>query len=369
MNKSLIGLEKCAIPTPALLVDLDKMEQNIKKMAQFFQDKKANLRPHIKTHKTPAIAHKQIKAGAIGVTCQKLAEAEVMADVGIKDILISNEIVEPQKIKRLVNLSKHTDLKVAVDNSRNILNFASAAKDKGVTLGVLVEVNIGMNRCGVSPGEPALELAQKIHQQPYLEFLGLMGYEGHTVFIQSYEERKRKAEEALRLLIDTKRFLGENGLKCRIVSGGGTGTFSITGSYPGITEVQAGNYVTMDTKYASIEGVGEKFEQALTLLTTVISRPTPGRAVLDIGMKAVSTDTGPPELICPGRARVGHLSEEHTPVDILDDIAGEKLQVGTKIELAPAHGCTTFNLHDQVYGIRNNEVESIWEIKARGEFE
>lgn len=369
MSKSIIGLEKYAINTPALLIDLEKMEYNISKMADFFRDKKVNLRPHIKTHKTPMIAHKQIEAGAIGITCQKLAEAEVMAEAGIKDILIANEIVGTQKIKRLVNLAKYTRIKVAVDNSKNIADVSEAAQEKGVKVGILVEVNTGMNRCGVYPGEPALRLAQEVERQKNLEFLGLMGYEGHTVFIKSYEERKRKAKEALNLLVDTKKLLEKKGLECKIVSAGATGTYNIAGSYPGITEIQAGSYVTMDTKYNGIQGIGGEFKQALSLLTTVISRPTDDRAILDAGMKAISIDMGIPEIAYPKGAKIDRLAEEHTYLVELEGTAKKQLKVSEKVEMKPSHGCTTINLHDYFYGIRDSIVESIWSIKARGKFE
>ncbi len=369
MDKSMVGSEKYTINTPALLIDLDKMKFNITRMAHFFKDKEANLRPHMKTHKTPVIAHKQIKDGAIGITCQKLSEAEVMIEAGINDILIANEVVGIQKIKRLVNLAKYTRIKVAVDNTRNVADISEAAKEKGVKVGVLVEVDIGMNRCGVSPGEPALRLAQEVVKSEGLEFFGLMGYEGHCVFIKDYQERKKKANQALALLIMTKKLLEEKGLECRIVSAGGTGTYDIAGSYPGVTEVQAGSYATMDAKYSAIEGVGGEFKQTLTILTSVISRPTDDRAILDVGMKAISIDMGFPEILYPKGLKVSRLSEEHTFLIDLHSDAKRRLPIGTKIEMIPAHGCTTINLHDFLFGIRDEIVESIWRIEARGKFE
>jgi len=368
MSKFMIGLVKNEIPTPALLVDLDKIEYNIAKMADFCREKKVNLRPHIKTHKTPFLAHKQIEAGAIGITCQKLGEAEVMAEAGIKDILISNEVTDIQKIKRLVNLAKYTKIKVCVDNSRNVLDISKAAKEKGVTVGVLVEVDVGMNRCGVLPGEPVLQLAQEVIKQDNLEFLGLMGYEGHAVLIKSYKERKYKTEEALKLLVDTADLLKRKGIECKIISSGGTSTYNITGCYPGITEIQPGSYITMDLTYNSIEGIGGEFKQALSLLTAVISKPAKDRIVLDAGIKAISVDMGTPKILFPKEIQIDHLHEEHALVKLAGP-AKEKLQVGDKVEMIPTHGCTTINLHDFFYGIRNNTVESIWSIGARGRCE
>lgn len=368
MHEFLIGREKHAIPTPALLIDLDKMEYNIAKMANFCREQKINLRPHIKTHKTPLIAHKQIAAGAIGITCQKLAEAEVMVESGIQDILISNEIVELQKIERLVNLAKHTKIKVCVDNNKNIKDISKAAQQKGVHVGILVEVDIGMQRCGVPPDEPAFKLASEVVAQANLEFLGIMGYEGHTVLIKSYKERKYKAEQAMKLLTDTANLLEKRNLKCSIVSAGGTGTYNITGCYPGVTEIQAGSYVTMDSTYKSVEGAGDDFGQALSLLTTVISRPNRARAVLDAGMKAITTDMGVPQVMQNTNIQVERINEEHT-ILTLERMLEKDLGIGEKIELIPTHGCTTINLHECFYGIRENRVESIWRIQARGKYE
>ena len=369
MNRHIIGAEKYAVSTPALLIDLDKMDYNIARMADFFRGKEADLRPHMKTHKTPMIAHKQIEAGAIGITCQKLAEAEVMAEAGIRDILIANEVIGAQKIDRLVNLARYTKIKVAVDNSKNIVDISTAAERKGVKIGVLVEVNTGLNRCGVSPGEPALKLAREVEAQKGLEFFGLMGYEGHTVFVKSHKERERKAKEALNLLVTSKELLEDNGLECRVASAGGTGTYDIAGSFPGVTEVQAGSYVTMDNNYGGVEGIGGEFKQALSLLTSVISRSTGGRAVLDAGKKAISVDMGVPEIACPRGGKVDRISEEHICLVELEDAPRKQLEVGEKVELIPGHGCTTINLHDYFYGIRNGVVELVWSIKARGKFE
>ena len=207
-----IGIHKDEIDTPALLIDLDLMESNIAKMADYIRSSSTELRPHTKTHKTPILAHKQIEAGAIGVTCAKLGEAEVMVAGGIRDILIANEIVPPQKISRLVSLAKHADVMVAVDDPENVENLSMAARSKGANLRVLVEVDVGMKRCGVTPDESALKLAQKVADAKNLTFAGLMGYEGHTVAIPDFEERKRKAEEAMSLLVETKELVENGGL-------------------------------------------------------------------------------------------------------------------------------------------------------------
>ena len=356
-----IGICKQQLDTPVLLIDLDVMESNIAKMADYFRSVDAELRPHTKTHKTPIIAHKQIQAGAIGVTCAKLGEAEVMVAGGIRDILIANEIVPRQKITRLVNLARHADMMVAVDDSNNVENLSQAALDKDVHLRVLVEVDTGMKRCGVPPGEPALRLAQKVSESKNLIFAGLMGYEGHTVTIPHFEGRKREAEKAIALLIETKELIEKNGLEVEIVSGGGTGTYNITGQFPGVTEVQAGSYIFMDTYYRNVL---KDFDCALTVLTSVISRPSKDRAIIDAGMKTVTKESGLPEVKDIDGVELTSLSEEHGKLNLND--SGADLKPGDKLELIPSHGCTTINLHDKFYGIRAGRLESIWDIAGRG---
>lgn len=368
MDKSVIGQKRCFIDTPALLIDIEKMEYNIRKMADFFKDKKADLRPHMKTHKCPTIARMQIEAGAIGITCAKVSEAEIMFHSGINNILIANQIVGDQKINRLVCLAKNTKIIVAVDNYENLKNISDVAIRDRVKVGILVEVNIGNNRCGISPGEPALDLAKKIEKLKGLKFCGLMGYEGFTVFIKSFKERESEARKAIKKLIDTKKLIEKSGLKCNIVSCGATGTYNISGSIPGVTEIEAGSYATMDERYSSIEYIGGEFKQALTLLTTIISRPTSERAVTDAGMKAITMEFGIPKIKEYSKeAKIYKLAEEHGYIE-LKDISYETFKIGEKIEIIPSHGCTTINLHEKFYVIRNDIVETIWPIEARGKF-
>ena len=235
-----IGIPKEEIDTPALLIDVDIMEANIQKMADYFKTVNADLRPHVKTHKTPIIAHKQMEAGAIGMTCAKLGEAEAMIHAGIRDVLIANQIVGKQKIARLINLAKHSEIMVAVDDPDNVDQLSAAAEAKGTTLRVLIEVNSGMNRCGTEPGQPTLDLARHILQSKALKFEGIMGYEGHTVITPTFAERKRLTGESVEMLIGAKHFLEQNGVPVKIVSGGGTGTYAITGAYPEMTEDSGG---------------------------------------------------------------------------------------------------------------------------------
>ena len=360
--QNILGSPREAIDTPSLVIDLDALDRNIKRMADFFAAVPANLRPHSKTHKTPIIAKKQIEAGARGITCAKVGEAEVMVQGGIDDILIANEVVGATKIARLVGLARHAKMTVAVDDARNVADLSEAARAAGAILGVLVEVNVGMDRCGVEPGEPALALARRVLESPGLQLRGLMGYEGHTVTIPDRAQREAAARAAMKLLVDTRDLLVSRDVPVEVVSSGGTGTYDITGRYPGVTEVEAGSYATMDGDYARL---GLPFENALTLLATVISRPSSDRAILDFGLKSATPDHGVPQPKDRSLGEITRLSEEHARLDLKP---GANPRPGDKIEVIPGHGCTTINLHDRFYGVRDGRVETVWEIAARGRF-
>ena len=292
MPRSLIGTPKAELDTPALCLEIEAVESNIRRMADYFRDSPVRLRPHAKTHKCPTLARMQLAAGAIGITCAKLGEAEVLAAAGIKDILIANQIVGAGKIARLVNLAGYTEVMVAVDDAANVAELDAAAQAKGVRLRVVIEVDIGMARCGVQPGEPALALAREIIACPGLRFEGVMGYEGHTIFHPDPAERRALTEPSVKLLVDTADLLRRHGIPVAIVSSGGTGTHFITGRYPGVTEIQVGSYITMDSQYR--EGVGIDFAYGLTVLATVVSAPTPDRAECDAGLKTMTRDFGLP---------------------------------------------------------------------------
>ena len=360
-----IGCSKEELDTPALLIDLPVMESNLNRMADFFRGREAKLRPHAKTHKCPIIAQKQIDLGAIGITCAKLGEAEALIEGGIQDILIANQIVGEHKVFRLTDLAQRANLVVAVDDPENVRALSQAASAAGVKIGVLVEVDIGMGRCGVSPGQAGRNLAEQVSRSPGLSFAGLMGYEGHLVFVPSLKERRERCREAIALLLETKGLIERAGLPVSIVSGGGTGTYAITGALSGITEVQAGSYLFMDTRYRGIEGL-EAFYFALTLMSTVISRPSERRAIIDAGMKAITHEFGLPMVKDRPGAKLTALAEEHGIIQFEEPES--RLRVGDKIELIPSHGCTTINLHDSYYAIRKGLLEAIWPITGRGAF-
>lgn len=359
-----VGKHKSELDTPALLIDLDVFEQNIQKMSDYFSTVNAELRPHLKTHKSPIIAQQQIDAGAIGITCAKLGEAETVIDTGIRDVLIANQIVGKQKIERLINIAANSDVMVAVDNAQNVQDISDAATTNSVKIRILVEVNIGMNRCGVEPGKAAYDLAQQVVQCPNLNFEGLMGYEGHTVAKPDRAEREKTTLAAMQRLVETKDYLDRKGIEVSIMSGGGTGTFDITGSIPEMTEIQAGSYVFMDSTYHNVEEVGEKFGCALSLMATVVSRPEKNRIVVDTGLKVLAKEFGIPQPINVAGLEMTGLSEEHGKIHVTDD--NVTLQPGDRVEILPTHCCTTVNLHDRYYCTRDDIVESVWEISARG---
>lgn len=358
------GMTKDDIDTPALLIDLDVFESNLKKMSLPFLSATAKLRPHAKTHKTPIIAHRQMTQGACGITCSKLGEAESLIFAGIKDILIANQIVGKPKLNRLASLAKQAKITVAVDNEYNIDQLSDSASTYNANIGILVEIDVGMGRCGVRSLNEAIRLAKRIDKEEYLNFEGLQGYEGHCVFIKDEAERERQTNLAYQLLDESRKVLEQIGFQVKTVSGGGTGTFSQALKAGILTEIQAGSYVFMDGHYNEIPGLG--FGNALMVLSTVISRPEKKRLVTDCGLKSISVDFGLPVVKNMKELQCIKAAEEHTLFDTT--VLSNEIKIGDKIELIPSHCCTTVNLHDFYYGIRNGMVEAIWPIAARGKF-
>jgi D-serine deaminase-like pyridoxal phosphate-dependent protein len=356
------GTPYLELDTPALLLELDAFDYNVGLMARFFAGRPTSLRPHAKTHKCPEIARRQIAAGAIGITCAKVGEAEVMAEAGIQDILIANQVVGEIKIHRLTDLADRCKMMVAVDDAENVQQLSAACQAKGVALRVLVEVDVGMGRCGVQPGEAALRLAQEVAQSPGLNLAGLMGYEGHLVQIRDPDERQAKVLKALIPLRETRDLFERNGLPVEIVSGGGTGTYDVSGANPPMTEIEAGSYVFMDSTYNKTR---PEFRQALFILSTIVSRPTPERLVTDAGRKTISSDFGLPVPIGVPGASMAKLSEEHGVVK-LDNPRAIDLRPGDKMRFVPSHCCTTTNLFDTLHVIQNEVLVEVWPISARG---
>lgn len=360
----LTGKPLSEVDTPSLLLDADALQANLARMAAFFTNRPAKLRPHFKSHKCTRIAQLQMQAGAIGITCAKLGEAEVLADAGIQDILIANQIVGPLKVARLVDLARRARPMVAVDSADNVRMLSAAAAAAKLTLGVLVEVDIGMHRCGVPPGEPALALARLVASLPGLSFKGLQGYEGHIVDLRDATERTEKTRAAFKTLVDTRRLIEAAGIPVQIVTGGGTGTYTVTGDFPGVDEVQAGSYAAMDWWYTDIR---PEFQQAMSILATVVSRPAPDKAILDVGRKGVGAEWGAPRIRGLEGAEVTSFgSEEHL---ILRIPAEAPLRVGDRLEVIPSHGCTTSNLYREFVLHRQGRVIEVWPIEGSGKLQ
>ena len=286
-----VGRRVAELDTPALLLDLNAFERNVARMASHFRGAGVNWRPHTKGQKVPALVHMELAAGAFGATCAKLGEAEILADCGVDNILIANQIVGRQKLSRLMALRRRASVLVGLDSEDNAREINELALAWGVRQGVLIEVDSGMKRCGVQPGEPALALARFVATLPGLELKGLMSWEGHTLRIPN-ADKPAAVEAALRPVIDTAEAIWAAGLPCEIVSCGGTGTYQFSALVPGVTEIQAGGGVFGDLTY---EGWGVDHERALSLLTTVISVPNPQRVIVDAGKKSMSSDASVPQ--------------------------------------------------------------------------
>jgi D-serine deaminase-like pyridoxal phosphate-dependent protein len=356
----LIGLPAEQIPTPALLVDIDALMRNIERMSSFCAKANTNARPHTKTHKTPAIAHLQIEAGAIGVCCATIGEAEVMAAAGINDILIANEMIGEVTLRRTANLARHTRIIVPVDDVANVRDLAAAAKQYRTQLDILVDLDVGMGRCGARTIEQLIGLAKAVSDCPALRLRGVFGYEGQIQFIPDRDERTKKGRAANRFLVDAAETLCGMGFNIEIVSGAGTGTYDIAGGFPGITEIEPGSYIFMDATYNKLQ---LPFEQSLTVLSTVVSRSTDDLVILDAGSKGISPERFNPSVRGYEQTiEIKKLAEEHA---IGKMQPGIDPRPGDKMHLIPSHCCGTVNLYDHMYVTRNGVVEAVWPIAAR----
>ena len=359
-----IGLRIEDLDTPALWVDLGRLERNINHIAGELAGLGVNWRPHIKGIKVPAIAHKLVKAGAIGVTCGKLGEAEVMAAAGITDILVANQVVGSQKVARLVGIQRHADVKVAVDNAENIQDIGRAAAAIGVEVGLIIEINSGMDRAGVLPGEDVLTLARLIKKTPGVKLRGLMTWEGHNLSLKDPAEKAAGIQASIQQLLDCVDDCRANGIPIEIVSGGGSGTYTVTARIKGMTEVQAGGAIFCDQTYQSW---GLALEPAIFLRTRVTSRPTPERVICDAGFKTTTRGfVSPTPTTFTPKSYV--TSAEHGIITLAqgDDAKYDWLKVGATFDAVPGYGDATVFLHDTLYGVRDGVVETVWEVSARG---
>ena len=361
MESTIVGRPVSELDTPALLVDLDAMERNIAAISAEVRRHGVNWRPHAKAHKCPAITHKQLAAGAIGVTVAKLGEAEVMAAAGIRDVLIANQIVGPIKTRRLAALAAHCDVIVAVDAPENVRELDEAAGAHGTRPRVVVEVDTGMERCGVQPGEPVVRLAETVANSRNLRFAGLMAWEGHTMDVPEPEGRRRAIESSVALLTATARACREAGLPVEIVSCGGSGTYLTTAGIEGVTEVQAGGATFGDAVYREL---GAPVEPALILMVQVVSHPAPHRIVIDAGRKSVDPTSRPP--VPRGLDGVVQFKPSAEHGQFILDRPSETPRPGDRLELEIGYGDQCVHLHERLYGVRNGRVETIWPVLGRG---
>jgi D-serine deaminase-like pyridoxal phosphate-dependent protein len=368
MNRPLIGSPIEDLDTPALLLDGPASDRNIRKMADFFRDRRCRLRPHFKNHKCTALARRQAAAGGtVGFTCAKLGEAEALAEAGIgkhgtehedQSILIANQVVGDRKIARLVELAGKIDVAVAVDDVRQAGAISASAARAGVTVGVLVEVDIGMGRCGVAPGEPALELAREVRKYPGLEFRGIQAYEGHVVYTSDPDERARRVRRSMAEAVRSRRLIEGHGIPVAAISGGAASTYRVTAEIDGVDEIQAGTYPTMDWRYHEL---APEFEIALSILTRVISK-RPGAAVLDVGSKGVGSEFGPPRIKDHPDVEIPFpLSEEHCTVH-----RAPAWHLDQPLHLIPSHACTTANLYRAIHVHAQGRIQAVWPIEASG---
>ena len=357
--QSAIGRPRHDLVTPALILDMDVARRNIAAMAEYMRTVPAKLRPHIKVHKSPELARMQMEAGeALGLTTATVWEAMVMVRGGIDDILIANEVVGEEKVKALAELARDARINVAIDDAHNAEELSAAALKAGSTLGVLIDLDIGMERCGVRTKEEALRLAEYVSKLHGLHLEGMMGYEGHCMLEPDPVLRVQKAHAAMDKLMDAVDHLSQAGFESKVISGGGTGTYNITGAHPRLTELQAGSYVVMDAFHAQLV---PGFPVALTVLGTVISRQG-HRVVFDTGRKVIGSELGLPRLKDVPSTTAG-IAEEHLLVDV---DPGYPLMVGDRVEVISGYGPTTVNLHDVYYVVEKDVVTEVWPIRARG---
>lgn len=366
-----IGRNKWELDTPAAVIDLAVLEQNIREMASFAAQAGVTLRPHVKAHKMLAIAKRQLEAGAGGLAVAKLGEAEVMLQSGARDILVANQVVTREKIARLLRLNEEARVTCAVDSLENARALSEAAQSLGRRLPVLIEVDTGLRRCGTLPGEPTVKLAQAMARLPGLEINGIMTHAGHVYAAREAGEVARIGSAEGELMVQTAEMLRKAGLPCRVVSVGSTPTARHAGLVPGVTEIRPGNYVFYDAVQVAL-GVAQEGQCALSIMATVTSRPAPDRAVIDAGSKVLALDRGAhgagtvrgfglvkgyPDYI------IERLSEEH---GILSVPPGADLHIGQRLEIIPNHACSVINLFDAVAVVRDEEVIDVWRVDARG---
>lgn len=363
MNLPPLHSSPADLDTPALCIDLECMEANVGHLVASCCQHKVDWRPHSKCHKSPAIAQKLVAAGAIGVTCAKVGEAEIMAAAGVTDLLIANQVVGSQKITRLVALRRVADPIVCIDHLDQARPIGEAMQAAGLSIRVLIEVDIGMQRAGVLPGGASVELAGELSRIPGITFSGVMGYEGHLLQVPDPVEKEQRIRTDVGSLVETKLQVENKGIACPIVSCGGTGSYTYSISQPGITEIQAGGAIFMDDYYRNKCHV-QDLDFALTLIATVVSRPAPDRAIIDSGRKTMNCELETPRVISHAGIQVQSLSAEHGTLVL--EPAAQGLKIGDRLILLPGYSDFTCVLHDRFFAFRDQRLEEIWPLMGRG---
>jgi D-serine deaminase-like pyridoxal phosphate-dependent protein len=357
------------IPTPALILDLDAFEDNVKKMATHLAARQKAFRPHGKTHKCPEVAKALLRAGAIGCCAARLSEAEVFAEAGIPGLLITTAVIGKDKIARAIALATTApDTIFVADNRQNVRDINDAAGARGGGEPIKLAVDLFFGRTGIQPGQPAVELAQLIDSLPHVTFAGLQSYDGAAAHTTPFDARSARTASTMAKAIETKAMLDRAGIACPMVTAGSTGTYRFDADNPGITELQPGSFVFMDMEYGTIGGPDgteyRDFKNALTVVTTVVSR-SPGIAIVDGGYKAFATDRPfTPRAIGMDGAVYHWAGDEHGRLDMSQ--ASRDLAVGDRVEFIPPHVDPTVNLYDSIFALRGERVEAIWPIAARG---
>jgi D-serine deaminase-like pyridoxal phosphate-dependent protein len=362
------GMALAEVETPALLIDRAALDANIAALSTYLRGCTSGirLRAHAKAHKSPDIARLQLAAGAVGVCCQTVAEAEAMVAAGIPDVLLSNQIADASKAARLAVLANTARITACVDGAAQVALLAAAARDAGVILHVLVEIDVGGHRCGVASPEAARDLALEVARHPELAFEGLQAYQNRAQHLRAYEERRDAIAAAARIARQAADLIRESGLPCGTITGAGTGSFEHEAASNLYTELQCGSYVLMDADYArnrrGPNNALPEFAHALSLLTTVISTPEPARVVCDAGLKAMSLDSGPPSLARHPGLAYGGASDEHSTL-LVD--SGAAPMIGDKLQLLPGHCDPTVAMHDWLVVHDGQVVTALWPV-ARG---
>jgi D-serine deaminase-like pyridoxal phosphate-dependent protein len=359
------------LPTPALVIDVEAMESNLQKMKTFYGGKKARLRPHTKTHKCPLLARRQVADGAVGVCAAKVSEAEVMVEAGVENVLITSPVVTKEKIERVMALAKKSaGVSIVVDQEQNVRDFDDAARASGVKLPVLIDLNVGSDRTGIAMGKPALDLADAIRRSSSLAFQGLQAYAGHLQHVRGFEYRRQASETTMGRAAEIKRTLEKAGFDVPVLTGGGTGTYNIDSEVEGVTDVQVGSYLFMDVNYRNIGGkngpIYDDFRPSLLVLATAISQPATGRITIDAGYKAFATDQEPPDPLSLPGVSYRWAGDEHGVLEFRDPRGPSEVKLGDKVLLIASHCDPTVNLYDHYYPFRNERVEEMWPISARG---